>query len=66
MESGTLCRISDAEMVDLTGGGFWGGFLCGAGIIASAAAFLSPEPFSKVAAWSIYSGTAAACGSAFF
>lgn len=57
--------MSHAEMIALEGGDFWQGFLCGAGLITSAAMILSPEPVSKLTLWSVIFGTAGACGLAF-
>ena len=54
--------LSDAAMSRVEGGGFWQGFACGAGIVGSIAASLSPDPVSKLALWGLYSGTVAACG----
>ncbi len=51
------------EMADIEGMKFWAGFGCGAGIIASIAVTGTPD---VIARWSIYSGTIAACGAAFF
>ena len=52
------------QMHAVDGAGFWDGFLCGAGIVASIYVTVSPEPVSKLTAWTVYTGTAAACGSA--
>ena len=43
--------------------GFFGGFLCGAYL---AAAFAITPTTSVLTRWTIYSGTVAACGNAFF
>ena len=58
--------LSDAAMSRVEGGGFWEGFACGAGIVGSIAASISPDPVSKITLWSLYSGTVAACGLALF
>ena len=62
MTNETMKPLSDAAMSQIEGGGFWEGFACGAGIVASIAATLSPEPMSKITLWSIYGGTVGACG----
>lgn len=55
-------ELTESQMADVDGA-FWAGFLCGAGIVASIAVSATLDP---VARWGIYSGTAAACGTAFF
>ena len=66
MTNETMKPLSDIAMSRLEGGGFWEGFACGAGIVASIAMTLAPEPASKITLWALYGGTAAACGIAFF
>lgn len=58
--------LTAEQMMGVDGFGFWEGFACGAGVIGSIAATISPDPLSKAALWSLYSGTIAACGMAFF
>ena len=65
MKNERMKTLSDVEMSHVEGGGFWEGVACGAGIVGSFAATLSPDPLSKLALWTLYSGTAAACGIAF-
>lgn len=51
------------EMAAIAGGGFWAGFACGAGLVASVALIVAPDPtITKFAAGVIYTSTAAACG----
>ncbi len=66
MTNGGMRSLSYAEMSLVDGGGFWEGFVCGAGIVGSLAATFSPEPASKITLWALYSGTLGACGIAFF
>ena len=66
MTNGRMRALCDAEMVGVEAGGFWEGFACGSGIASSVFATFSPEPISKLAIWSLYSATIAACGVAFF
>ncbi len=66
MTNGRMNPLSDAAMSQVEGGDFWEGFACGAGIVGSIAATIAPEPMSKFALWSLYSGTVAACGIALF
>ncbi len=65
MEGGTMRGMSEAEMVDAVGGGFWSGFMCGVGIVTVTALLTSPDPFSKAALWSASTGTLFACVNAF-
>ena len=58
-----MTELASHRMADISGVGFWQGFLCGAGVIASIAISATPDPIVR---WSIYSGTAGACGLAFF
>ncbi len=55
--------LSAEQMTDIHGQLFWGGFACGAGLIASIVAFGSPLPLTR---WSIWTATATACGSLFY
>ena len=61
-----MYELTIDQMAEIDGEGFWEGFLCGAGIVGSIAATFSPDPMSKVALWTIYSGTAGVCGLALF
>ena len=56
-------QLTMRQMSEMDGTGFWDGFLCGAGIIASLAITATVEP---VARWTIYSGTVAICMKAIF
>ncbi len=51
-----------SEMTEVTGGTFWSGFACAAGVILTIATAVSPEPVSKLAFGSLFTGTVAACG----
>ena len=54
------------EMSAIAGGGFWAGFACGAGLVATVALIVAPDPsITKFAAGIVYTSTAAACGLAF-
>ena len=51
------------EMVQqIDGEGFWGGFLCGAGLAASAYVLFTPDPVGKLAMYTVLTSTAGACG----
>jgi hypothetical protein len=65
MTNGTMRPMSRAQMVCVEGGGFWDGFLCGAGIAVTVSAFLSPDPLSKLTLSTLFTGTVGACGNAF-
>ena len=47
------------QMEQLEGGGFWRGVTCGLTGAATVAAFLSPDPISKFAVYSLAMGWAA-------
>ncbi len=40
----------------LEGGGFWRGFVCGLTAVATIAAFVSPDPISKLGLYSLATG----------
>lgn len=59
-----MTTLTSAQMQDLEGEGFWGGFFCGASAAVLLGMALSPDPFTKLAwgvAWSTAAGT---CGAA--
>ncbi len=49
-------ELTPEQMEVLEGGGFWKGVTCGLTGAATVAAFLSPDPISKFAAYSLLMG----------
>ncbi len=56
----TLCQMAEIDGRELRG--FFEGWLCGAGIIATIAIWSSPQPFLR---WTVLSTTVGVCGLAF-
>ncbi|MDH5804312.1 MAG: hypothetical protein OEZ54_03935 [Gemmatimonadota bacterium] len=58
-------ELTAQEMSMVDGEGFWSGFSCGVAFVATAAAFLAPEPSSKIVGLSLLA-TVGTCGKAIF
>ena len=63
-----MTPLTDAELAHFSGGGFWSGIACGAGIAVLIAAAIEPTKVGMTVAahTGLIGATIGACGAAFF